>query len=209
MIMIHACEKRQDYVNGFLVPYLVRIGFDKDEILVYVDHGKGNLQAYLDSYRLLPDSGDWWHLEDDVVPDRRFHEWAEGLSHFPGIVCGFGAGQYYGLRDFGYTMEGAEGFLSFPCIRIPCETVKAFLAWLKPQDPRYKRAEKMGKEIDALFKYFLTETDQRPFNFYPCIVEHIDYLLGGSTINENREDDLRAAVFEDLAAVEEVRRWVG
>ena len=43
-------------------------------------------------------------------------------------------------------------------------------------------------------------------NLKPNLVDHIDYLLGGSTINERKEDkkQVRALWFDDLDLVKEL-----
>ena len=205
-ILIHACEQREEYVRGFLIPELIRQGWDKDKIVLWVDHGRGNLQAYLGSYAALPDTGDWWHLEDDVLPDGRFFKYAQGLSHFPGIVCGFGAGLYYGLRDFGYVQDPSEIFYSFPCIRIPCEVVKSFLRWLEQVKDRFKKTISSGAGIDYLFREYIKTQDVPIFNFKPCLVEHIDDLLGGSLVNPER-GQAKAVIFEDPGALARLQGW--
>lgn len=203
IIQIHACKQREVYVRAILIPELKKQGFKC--IRVHMDDGKGNLQAYIDSYRELPDTGDVWHLEDDVFPDSRFYDWSLGLAQFPGvIIAGFGAGQYYGLRDFGYCVAPSELFLSFPCIRIPSEVIKDFLRWYDDKGCRDPKA-KTGKEIDSLFRDFLIIHGITGFNFRPCIVEHVDDLIGGSIVNPDRIP-LKAAIFEgDLSPLESLR----
>ncbi len=204
-VFIHACKAREKYVIDYLVPELTKQGFDPIDI--YFDHGSGNLEAYIASYKALPDKGNVWHLEDDVIPDRRFYNWACALSAFPGIVCGFGSSQYYGLRDFGYCLDASEMFLSFPCIRIPCETVKGFLRWFDANRQNYKRLVKTGKNIDRFFRDYAMMTGLTAFNFKPCMVEHIDSLIGGSLVNPDR-GEARALIFEDDDAINRLKDWV-
>lgn len=206
MIMIHACEKREKYVRECLIPELITQGFKESGILVHVDQGKGNLAAYLESYRELPPAGDVWHLEDDVWPDPRFYQWSFGLSFFPRtIIAGFGAGQNYGLRDFGYCVDPDDLFLSFPCIRIPCETIKDFLRWYDTKRMSKSNLARSGKEIDGFFKLYLRDKGILGYNFKPCMVEHIDDLIGGSVANPNRIC-LKAAIFE--GSLDGVYRWL-
>jgi len=206
MIQIHACKQREKYVTECLVPELVNQGFKGRDILIHMDDGKGNLAAYLEAYRELPPSGDVWHLEDDVFPDPRFYQWAFGLSFFPRtIIAGFGAGQNYGLRDFGYTVEPRELFLSFPCIRIPCETIKDFLQWYSIKHQEKSKTAHSGKGIDEFFHLYLIDKGITGFNFRPCMVEHVDDMIGGSIANPNRIG-LKAAIFEGTLAP--VHRWL-
>ena len=203
-ILIHACKQREAYVREFLVPELKNQGFD--DVDVFMDPGRGNLEAYLESYRKLPEAGYIWHLEDDVVPDSRFYWWSRGLKYFDGIICGFGAGQYYGLRDFGYCIDPGDMFLSFPCIRIPCGIIKGFLRWFDDNWKKYADIVKSGKEIDTLFREYVIKSRVPAFNFMPCMVEHVDDILGGSIVNPDRIQ-VRAVVFDDPEQVERVRRW--
>ena len=66
------------------------------------------------------------------------------------------------------------------------------------------RAE--GKNDDALFKRFIL--DKYPsvhcLNFIPNIVDHVDYLLGGSVINKQREGTRRAYWFEEPKVVKDL-----
>jgi hypothetical protein len=208
MIQIHACKQREKYVTECLVPELINQGFKERDIMIHMDDGSGNLAAYLEAYWDLPDHGDVWHLEDDVFPDPRFYQWAFGLSFFPKtIIAGFGAGQNYGLRDFGYCVEPGELFLSFPCIRIPCETIKDFLQWFDLNSKRsdVRDATKCGNGIDGAFKLYIIDKGIVGFNFRPCMVEHIDDMLGGSISNPKRMQ-LKAAIFE--GTLDPVKRWL-
>lgn len=187
-ILIHASLKRMWYLTNFLLPKMpIR------KLKIYYDRGYGNIEAYLRSYNTLPNSGDTWHLEDDVLPDRRFFKWAEEYEDFGGIVCGF------------YTTE-EENMYSFPCIRIPNYYIKDFLEWVKVTDDQcVKDRMKLGKGIDFIFnRYWLTHKIPM-IKHDPCMVEHIDDLIGGSLLNI-REKPLKALRFEDDEAIENLKR---
>ncbi len=75
--MIHAAPDRMAYVTEFLRPRLEAQGFK--DVIVWEDYNRvGCREAYLASFSTLPDSGHTWHLQDDVLPDQRFYEWATG-----------------------------------------------------------------------------------------------------------------------------------
>ena len=190
-ILIHASRERNWYVQGYLIPKLL-----STKLRVFYDaYHQGNIEAYLRSYEKLPLTGDTWHLEDDVLPDKRFLKWAEELEDFEGIVCGFGASE--------------ESFYSFPCIRIPNWYIQTFLIWLKHTDDECVKARfELGKGIDFIFrKYWIGH--QIPVKFMnPCMVEHIDDLIGGSLINI-REKPLKAYRFEDEESLTDLKRWLG
>lgn len=189
-ILIHASNTRMHYIYGFLIPRLL-----STKLRVYIDREEaGNIEAYIRSYKKLPEDGDTWHLEDDVLPDKRFLQWAEELKDFKGIVCGFGT--------------SPASFYSFPCIRIPNAYIKDFLEWLTHNnDECIKARMEIGKGIDFIFhKYWLSH--QIPIKYHnPCIVEHVDYLLGGSLINM-RDKPLKAYRFDDTESMADLKRWL-
>ena len=64
-----------------------------------------------------------------------------------------------------------------------------------------------GRHIDSFMLNFLRERHpgERVFNLKPSIVEHIDDLIGGSVINQNRGEKCRAEYFGDNESIEELR----
>lgn len=201
-ILIHGSSRRAAYLYSYLIPKLC--GTDKIKIDMDAEN-KGNLQAYLDSYRRLPNKGDTWHLEDDVLPDRRFKEWMEQMESFRGIVCGFGC---KGSRNvLGEIKDPEDMWYSFPCIRIPNDYIKDFLEWLEvTRDEEIARKIRAGKGIDFIFHKYVCERPIPIYHHNPCMVEHVDDLIGGSLISVRREP-VKAVRFEDKAAVEELKHW--
>ena len=90
--MIHACPKREWYVNGVLIPMILEQGINDDNIVVYMDtEGKGNLTSCMDAFRLAGTWGDGgtWHMQDDVCICRDFKRITEENEAENLIVCGF------------------------------------------------------------------------------------------------------------------------
>lgn len=213
-IMIHACNKRMHYVNGFLIPWLTGHGIREEDLQVWVDAKQaGCLKAYIASYKSLPEDGDTWHMEDDVLPGKAFFRTAPDLENIPGIMCGFGSLAYCRSMHPGLVYSPKEMYYSFPCIRIPNRQIKMFLSWFEmaARQQRYADYVEQNKHTDYLFRHFLDEVaaDTRIYNLNPCLVEHVDEYVGGSTINGNRDEIAKALAFDDpeaMAALEEWRR---
>lgn len=194
-----------DYVTRFLLPRLNGL-----KITVWCDHEHlGNLKAYLESYKQLPIDGYTWHLEDDVLPDRRFKQWICEMDSFDGIVCGYGS---KGYKDIvGNIAHPEDMWYSFPCIRIPNGYLRDMLPWfedIKTKDNDIRRKVESNKGIDYIFRRYVIDHPIPIFHHNPCMVEHVDDLTGGSLTN-NRAQSPKAIRFEDREGVEELRRWVG
>ena len=215
--LIHTCPDRRWYVDKYLVPQMTEQGIRTCDIFIY-EGSKGNLTDYRDSlttlfafldYLYLLDNEPIWHLQDDIVLSPSFA--AETQKDYDGIVCG--ACIVADNED----VEGTDGFVhadkmwwSFQCIRIPTKFSREFLEWL---DFRYQNDFFMRMTIqtnrndDMLFKQFLWDKhpDEWILNLKPNIVEHVDYLLGGSVINQRRPEQIRARYFEDFQVIEELK----
>ena len=212
VIMIHAAPSRMKYVTEFLKPRLRAQGFQ--EIIVWNDsEGIGCREAYLESFRSLPETGHTWHLQDDVLPDKRFYEWATSeWAEYPGIINGFGNVHFYNPNRFGHAHNSEDMFYSFPCMRIPNEVAKDFLKWFKAaRETDVNVIEKLpaGKFIDYFFKLYIgnNEKEIAIYNFYPNIVEHVDEYITGSLVNQQRVKLAKALMFEDDEALEDLKAW--
>lgn len=196
-LLIHASASRIRYVAEHLVPRLKDI-----QVSVYCDRNhKGNLKSYLESYMYLPSSGDTWHLEDDVLPDRRFKEWMEEMSSFEGIVCGYGS---RGNKEvFGLIEDPKDMWYSFPCIRIPNSYLREMLEW-NTYDDDVQRKINEGIGIDLIFHKYVEANPIPIYHHDPCMVEHIDDLIGGSLISE-RYQSPKAIRFEDPEGLEKLK----
>jgi len=79
--------------------------------------------------------------------------------------------------------------LSFPCIQIPNEIAAEFVEWFHENEDRYKKDIENGKNDDGIFRDFMNvrHCGEGVFNVSPNIVDHIDYLIGGTVINGQRK----------------------
>lgn len=210
-ILIHACNRRIEYVIGFLEPRLKDQGFKNIEVFLDSEN-KGCLASYIESYKKLPRKGHTWHLQDDVLPDRRFYQWACESESFDGIICGFGNKWFYNKEMFGEAHNQHEMFYSFPCIRIPNIICHEWLEWferVKDEVPEIASRLSENKYVDYFFKLFIGSNPGKIpiLNFKPCIVEHIDDYIGHSVVNAARVMPARALIFEDDESLEEFKKW--
>lgn len=209
--MIHACQSRLWYVTEYLIPSMKEQGIEPEEIETWLDtEGKGNLISCMDSFRTCNGNGTW-HLQDDVVICSDFA--ARTKEHDDGIVCGYAYQKdvnRLGPR-IGYVAP-EDMWWSFPCIRIPDEIAFECAEWF--YNWAYRRNEyheyiSAGKYDDYLFLEFLKlrHGDIQVLNLAPNLVDHIDYLIGGSAINRDRGTVLsRTAFWKEPWIVDDLER---
>lgn len=218
-IIIHTCNSREKYVREILVPSLVDQGIDEGSIFVWQDYFEiGNLQSFLSC-------ADWvsgtlertsasWHLQDDVCVSKHFKKTIEKYNQ--GIVCGFCCKTFNPRHIVKFGRVPARNmWFSFPCIRIPNSYLKEFLDWMQGQDilenERYRKWYEEGKNDDVFFYQFIKRYHNREYviNLNPNIVEHIDYLIGGSQVNVERIADSRAFYWGEDQVVKELEEKLG
>ena len=212
--MIHACPQRMWYVREYLIPSMEAQGILPQEIMVWNDKdGKGNLFSCMESFRACGKlEGGTWHLQDDVLICRDFAERTH--AHDEGIVCGFGC------QSFGPSMQ-ERGLVhvifmwySFQCIRIPNELAGECADWFfndAIHRSKYSQHVYERKHDDWLWREFLLERHRDGWvtNLAPNLVDHVDFLIGGTLINQQRNLQInRAAFFEDRDLVKELERQI-
>ena len=212
-IMIHAAPQRMAYVENYLVPELRRQG--AKDITVWTDReGRGNLVSCLESFaslRAVP--GGTWHLQDDVLPAADFVRRAG--EHDRGIVCGFCCAAFSRGRGVDRTglRRAGEMWYSFQCLRIPNRTAAAFADWVLSvrEEPVYRDWWATGKRDDQFFRAFVQNRipGVTVENLAPNLVEHADFLLGGSLINRGRAIPvLRSAWWKDNGELAALKKWL-
>lgn len=208
--MIHACPKRMWYVDEFLIPSMLAQGVKEDDIKIWNDaEGKGNLASFNASMEWIATQdplGHTWHLQDDIIISRDFR--AKTEWDWQGVVCGYCCATF----DNGNSGVVPMGMIwwSFPCIRIPNLMAERYLEWfdLPETQESYGQWMSEGKFDDALFKSFLLERcyGVKCTNLNPNIVDHVDYMLGGSVVNKARNIKTRTMYWRDedlVTALEE------
>ena len=209
--MIHTYPKREWYVLKYLVPSMLKQGIDRENIIILSDRdGLGNLKSWLNSLKQVKE--DTWHLQDDVVLASDFKDRTEVLSYLNTVVCGF---VHYEFNEGSTLCTGFTKpvfmFMSFPCIFIPKRVSDDFLKWyyLPRTQITYKEEIDSNKNDDLLFFRYMGEIyKEKVYNCKPCLVEHIDYLIGGSSINEREtpEQEVRAYFWNDEEIIEKLKK---
>ena len=207
--IIHTCNKRIWYVEEFLIPSMKDQGLPEADILVHMDDNyRGCLFATLDSFlKCGRKQISAWHLQDDVVISRDFAE--KTAKYDSGIVCGFWH-RHTNEPDLKAETTGEDMRYSFPCIRIPWEVCRDFVEWFygdASKRDEYQRWIGAKKFVDSFFRdYIRGKCPDIPVqNLIPSIVEHVDWLIGGSTINKWRSGICRADYWEDESIIEGLR----
>ena len=193
-------------------------GIDEADITIYEDtKHKGNLESFLLSCERLPKEGDTWHLQDDVLICSDFKKRTEQYSQE--IVCGFSTHIFDGEGPIGNVLP-KDMWFSFQCIHIPNQLAKECVEWVRKYmigNFVYKKWWESGLNDDWMFKQFIKVKypNLSVVNLTPNLVQHIDWLIGGSSICDRNsksvisqywnEDNL-VADFEK-ALNDECNRW--
>lgn len=211
--MIHCTPVRRWYVDGYLIPSMTEQGIDEDRITVWEDtDGVGNLESFVRSMQWVYDTQHYmdgiWHMQDDIVISKRFAELTQ--EDHDGIVCGFcneifdgGNVNLIGVVPAHFT------WYSFTCMRIPNLYSGEFVEWFDEhvrQNNEFPELTDEGKNDDAVWKKFIEakHPSATALNMIPNIVDHVDYLIGGSIVNKQRDGIRKAYRFEDTAVVTEL-----
>lgn len=211
--LIHECNARKWYVDRFLIPSMLEQGIPTDYISVWLDkENKGNLFSCMESFLDCKNrEGGTWHLQDDVIISRDFKK--RTFKDFDEVVCGFCGKEISNVEQHGYVWPNRMWF-SFPCIYIPNYISYECAEWFYREgqyEERFKERVSKGKSDDYIFLRFLVENhreDVDVINLRPNLVDHIDYILGGSVLNMQRKRDARSAHFVDSDLVEKLREEI-
>ncbi len=186
--IIHTCSDREWYVDEFLIPSMLEQGIDPNDITVWIDRLKnGCLESCMQSWKSLPLQGHTWHLQDDVIIARDFYKRVEEWEHFEGIVCGLCTNYDKDRKHFCNQVSTnlTQIWFSFPCIRIPNKLAKKCAMYFY-STTEYDKWKNWKRGDDSVFRDYLKKhtTGVKYINLNPNLVDHIDYLLGGSTNNK-------------------------
>ena len=209
-VLIHASPVRMWYVEGFLIPALEAQGADSIEVWNDTEK-KGNLAACMASFAARTGDGGTWHIQDDVLLCRDFV--ARCRKHDEGVVYGFCCEAFTDdpLQTGRVSVEDA--WHSFQCVRIPDAYARECAAWLEGEGRAhadYPLWISSGKMDDSVFRNFLIEKHGRETveNLKPCLVEHVDWAIGGSVLHPWRGYLARAAFWDDEDAVRALKEAV-
>lgn len=212
-VLIHASPVRMWYVRDFLIPSLQEQG--ADEIQVWNDiHRKGNLRACMDSFATRQGHGGTWHIQDDVLICRDFVERCR--EHDEGVVYGFCNEQFTDDQHQTGEVFVADSWHSFQCVRIPDDYARDCAEWFEADgwkqspNPEVDILVMAGKGDDTLFREFMQQKHgtETVLNLKPNLVEHVDWIVGGSILHRWRGYLARAYYWEDEDLVDELKEAV-
>lgn len=217
-ILIHACPQRMWYVEKILMPMLKVQG--AEDVGIWCDtERRGNLTACMDSFAARTGTGGTWHLQDDVLPCRDFVQRCSELDE--GVVYGFTCGAFGDSLQQTGRVYAPDVWHSFQCVRIPdayareCAEWYASGEWRKAGDPDLFALQDLNLGDDSFFRTFLQIRHGREqfTNAAPNLVEHVDWLVGGSVLSPWRGFLARSALWDDHGELEalkhEIRRLHG
>lgn len=214
--MIHLIPEREWYVNDYLLPSMLEQGIKREDIHLWNDtEHLGNLKSFVNSMQACSeyDCDGVWHLQDDVIISHRFKELTEKFES-EGVVCGI----CYKKRTPTLPtarVDKINMWWSFQCIRIPTAVSKRFVNWYNTYASKttvYKQYVADNKYDDTMFWIYMQDFEKEiktVYNATPNLVNHIDYLIGGSSLGYNRDFTLEAHYWddeEDIRALEELKK---
>ena len=207
--LIHACPSRTWYVQEFLYPSLLAQGADPADVEIWNDaQGKGNLRSCMESFAARTGDGGTWHLQDDVILCSDFL--GRCRRYDEGVAYGFACRNFGDRLDAYGTVYVPDAWNSFQCVRIPDKYAGECAEWFftdAAYRETYHELVSKNKGDDSIWYDFLTEChlEEQVTNLNPSIVEHVDFLLGGSVINKWRGYAARGDLWEDDEAVEKLK----
>ena len=211
--IVHACEQRRDYINDYLLPSMLEQGISSLAINVeYDDLNIGNLSKCMEIFSSLDNTGGTWHIQDDVIICRNFKEITEQYDDGFTVVCGFVWDKDVNADHVGYVEP--QFMWTFPCIYIPNKLASGCADWFyssASRNPKYKLWVMENRYDDYFFQEYLKTfyPDDKVLNLVPNLVDHVDYLLGGTLVDKWRKDpQVRSAYFDDLDLVEELEEKI-
>ena len=215
--LIHSCESRQWYVEKFIIPSMLEQGIKEEDIYNYVDTAKdGNLLAFIKSCKkaleMWGEDASVWHIQDDVLLSKRFKEVSEMNFDKYSVVCGFTC-FYDDGREAGEYPIKDNIWYSFPCVLIKNRILKPFVNWVDTfvwRDPQFGVWVRKKKGDDFIFRVYIESYHPKELclNLAPNLVEHVDYLLGGSTVNMQRTMNARSQYWDENDLVEKLQEEI-
>lgn len=203
--IIHACPERLWYVEDYLIPSMKEQGI-KDVTVRNDKHRLGCLHHCMQIFGSMEGDGGTWHMCDDVIIGRNFRELTEPEPD--GIVCGFiwerDPQKKTGMVDL------QDMRWSFPCIYIPNYLARECADWYFNEAmhaTKYATYVSQRKFDDLMFLEFLKThyPSMKVYNHEKSFVDHIDWLIGGSIVNQDRVWKIvRAMWFDDTDLVDEL-----
>lgn len=207
-VLVHACPKRMWYVERLLLPSLFEQGAEVEvwnDILI-----KGNLKSCVESFAARTGNGATWHIQDDVLICRDFVKRCEEIK--TGVAYGFCNERFTDEPGYVGEVNPFNSWHSFQCVKIPDDYAREFAEWIS--SGAWKEAKNHELSIlfdgncgdDTFFHEFMLVRHPSDIvtNVVSNLVEHVDFLVGGSIINKARCFWPRAHYWDDEELVNEL-----
>lgn len=212
--VIHACNARMWYVDEFIIPSMLKQGIKRNNILVWTDtENKGCLMSAIECFEHCGKAtGGCWHLQDDIIIAKDFAKRTKDANKL--IECGFCHFQFEkgngrSVDRIG-VVEARHMWSSFPCIYIPNYLAAEFAEWYYTKASyrdgyQYLIFERKGD--DMFWRDFINEvhSELKVMNHCPSLIDHVDWLIGGSVTNRLRGTNCRAYWWDDEEAVQKLK----
>ena len=202
-VMIHACPPRMWYVERFLAPSLEAQGL---EPIIWNDsEGFGCLASCVRSF--LSGQAEW-HIQDDVLICRDF---AEKIKRYDfGVVSGFCHSRHGDDKSCVGRVYAEDLWHGFPCVRIPVDVAREFCSWIDNADHDSEQAYAIRSNLgdDFLFREFFLEKHGTEMVTNISLVEHVDWLIGGSQVSSWRGYVCRSDLWDDEDLVEDLKKKI-
>lgn len=203
---IQTCKDRLWYVSDYLVPSMLAQGIERDNITIFLDEDeKGCLETCMRNFEAADD--DAWYLQDDVIICSDFKERTEQYNN--GIICGFCAVGQNNSNIVGL-VDKKDMWFSFPCIYIPQNIANGCANWFfnfVVYNSQYRMWIRDKKYDDSIFYIYVQDycDIKQVLNLSPNLVDHIDYLIGGSKVNKIRDFHASAVYFNEPELIDELK----
>lgn len=202
--LIRATTKRMWYVEKYLIPELESQGCGKlgRNIKIFQDDS-GNLSSFMNMCKYILShykSDDFvWVLQDDVYPCDNFHYMTNKYARTE--VNGFCSG--YDNIHLDGIQHTSNSWLSFQCKNFRVDIIELFVKWFfENHEKEFGSFVRANKYDDSIYYRFEKSMNDYILNLNPNIVEHVDYLIGGSIVNKNRTPEeaelMKSQNFEDV-----------
>jgi len=137
-----------------------------------------------------------WHLQDDVLIASDFVARIKDMPKH--IICnGFVYADQSNTRLKNICSKtGAQNvrdyWFSFPCCYIPNKYIHGFISWFHQdvlQAGKYVNKVKVGLYDDFFFWQYMKIEHKQDYilNVVPNLVQHVDYMIGGSVNNSKNK----------------------
>lgn len=201
---IHTCKQRLWYVDGYLYPSMVNCGIRPDQIDIWLDQDEiGCLESCMRSFGVHDSTtGGVWYMQDDVVICNDFKERTEEIALNGKVACGF-CSKYCADKNKTGSQPVCDMWYSMQCIYLPNRIAMACAKWFFEFvvfNTQYRMWVHAKKYDDSLLWIFMQDwsREKEVINVAPNLVDHVDWLIGGSIVNKIRADKVvRSLLWDD------------